>query len=90
MLGQMMTQPLLISSLIDHAARYHGQTEIVSVETDGTVTRTNWGKIAANARRLGSALTKLGLQPQDRIGTRAQDSSATRSTRACSPNSWFT
>ncbi|WP_170366045.1 long-chain-fatty-acid--CoA ligase [Ruegeria arenilitoris] len=71
MLGQMMTQPLLISSLIDHAARYHGQTEIVSVETDGTVTRTNWGEIAANARRLGSALTKLGLQPQDRIGTLA-------------------
>ncbi|EEX10665.1 AMP-binding domain protein [Ruegeria lacuscaerulensis ITI-1157] len=71
MLGQMMTQPLLISSLIDHAARYHGQTEIVSVETDGTVTRTNWGEIAANARRMGSALTKLGLQPQDRIGTLA-------------------
>ncbi len=71
MLGQMMTQPLLISSLIDHAERYHGQTEIVSVETDGTVTRTNWGTIAANARRMGSALTKLGLQPQDRIGTLA-------------------
>jgi len=71
MLGQMMTQPLLISSLIDHAERYHGQTEIVSVETDGTVTRTTWGEIAANARRMGSALTKLGLQPQDRIGTLA-------------------
>ncbi len=71
MLGQMMTQPLLISSLIDHAERYHGQTEIVSVETDGTVTRTNWSTIAANARRMGSALTKLGLQPQDRIGTLA-------------------
>ena len=24
MLGQMMTQPLLISALIEHAARYHG------------------------------------------------------------------
>ncbi|WP_170455417.1 long-chain-fatty-acid--CoA ligase [Ruegeria arenilitoris] len=71
MLGQMMTQSLLISSLIDHAERYHGQTEIVSVETDGTVTRTTWGEIAANARRMGSALTKLGLQPQDRIGTLA-------------------
>ncbi|WP_170446272.1 long-chain-fatty-acid--CoA ligase [Ruegeria arenilitoris] len=71
MLGQMMTQPLLISSLIDHAARYHGQTEIVSVETDGTATQTTWGEIAANARRMGSALTKLGLQLQDRIGTLA-------------------
>ncbi len=71
MLGQMMTQPLLISSLIDHAERYHGQTEIVSVETDGTVTQTNWSEVARNARRLGSALTKLGLEPQDRIGTLA-------------------
>ena len=71
MLGQMMTQPLLISSLIDHAARYHGQTQIVSVETDGSVSQTNWGSVAANARQLGSALNRLGLQPQDRIGTLA-------------------
>ncbi|RBW57788.1 long-chain-fatty-acid--CoA ligase [Ruegeria sp. A3M17] len=71
MLGQMMTQPLLISSLIDHAERYHGQTEIYSVETDGSVTETTWGQVAQNARKLGSALTKLGLEPQDRIGTLA-------------------
>ncbi|NOD33995.1 MULTISPECIES: long-chain-fatty-acid--CoA ligase [unclassified Ruegeria] len=71
MLGQMMTQPLLISSLIDHAERYHGQTGIISVETDGTISETNWSEIAVNARRLASALTKLGLEPQDRIGTLA-------------------
>jgi len=71
MLGQMMTQPLLISSLIDHAERYHGQTRIISVETDGTVTDTNWGQVARNARKLGSALSKLGLEPQARIGTLA-------------------
>ncbi|WP_171099382.1 long-chain-fatty-acid--CoA ligase [Ruegeria sp. HKCCD7255] len=71
MLGQMMTQPLLISSLIDHAERYHGGTEIISVETDGTVTQTNWAEIARNARRLASALGALGLEPQDRIGTLA-------------------
>ncbi|CUH48596.1 long-chain-fatty-acid--CoA ligase [Ruegeria atlantica] len=71
MLGQMMTQPLLISSLIDHAERYHGQTEIYSVETDGSVTETTWEQVAQNARKLGSALTKLGLEPQDRIGTLA-------------------
>ncbi len=71
MLGQMMTQPLLISSMIEHAERYHGQTEIISVETDGTVTETNWSGIAQNARRMASALEKLGLQPQDRVGTLA-------------------
>ncbi|KUJ86051.1 long-chain fatty acid--CoA ligase [Ruegeria marisrubri] len=69
MLGQMMTQPLLISSLIDHAERYHGATEIWSVETSGGVTQSSWGETARNARRLGSALSKLVLEPQDRIGT---------------------
>ncbi len=71
MLGQMMTQPLLISSLIEHADCYHGQTEIISVETDGTVTESSWSQIAVNARKLASALTKLGLEPQARIGTLA-------------------
>ncbi|WP_170774257.1 long-chain-fatty-acid--CoA ligase [Ruegeria lacuscaerulensis] len=71
MLGQMMTQPLLISSLIKHADCYHGQTEIVSVETDGTVTETNWSEVSTNARKLASALTALGLEPQARIGTLA-------------------
>ncbi|MFY2825008.1 long-chain-fatty-acid--CoA ligase [Ruegeria sp. MALMAid1280] len=71
MLGQMMTQPLLISSLINHADRYHGQTEIYSVETDGKVSETNWAEIAENARKLASALTALGLDPQARIGTLA-------------------
>lgn len=69
MLGQMMTEPLLISSLIDHADRFHGDTEIVSVETSGGVENSTWGEVARNARRLGSALTKLGLDPQARCGT---------------------
>ncbi len=69
MLGQMMTQPLLISSLIEHAEKYHGQTEVWSVETDNTITQTNWAEISRNARRMGSALANLGLEPQDRIGT---------------------
>lgn len=69
MLGQMMTKPLLISSLIDHAARYHSEAGITSVNTTGGIETTNWGAVAENARRLGSALNMLGLNPQDRVGT---------------------
>jgi len=69
MLGQMMHKPLLISSLIEHAATYHGDTQIISVNTTGGIEETNWRGIAANARRLGSALEKLGLGAQDRVGT---------------------
>ncbi|SDC09384.1 long-chain-fatty-acid--CoA ligase [Ruegeria marina] len=71
MFGQMMTQPLVISSLIDHAERYHGQTQIWSVSTGGAIEETSWAGIAANARRMGSALTRLGLEPQARVATLA-------------------
>ncbi|MDF3413769.1 long-chain-fatty-acid--CoA ligase [Sulfitobacter sp. M57] len=69
MLGQMMTQPLLISSLIAHTERYHAQAEIYSVNTGGGVEETSWGQVAENARKLASALTGLGLEPQARCGT---------------------
>lgn len=69
MLGKMMDQPLLISSLITHADVYHGATEIVSVETSGEIVRTNWSATAANCRRLASALEKLGITHQDRCAT---------------------
>ncbi|MFK7754409.1 MAG: AMP-binding protein, partial [Sedimentitalea sp.] len=69
MLGQMMTAPLLISSLIEHADRYHNATQIYSVETAGGVVETTWGQVAENSRRLGSALSKLGLDPQARCAT---------------------
>lgn len=69
MLGQMMQFPLTIGSQIDHAARYHSTTEIHSVNTGGGVETTTWGGVAANARRLGDALTRLGLPPQARCAT---------------------
>tara|TARA_R110000765_G_scaffold2301_3_gene6771 strand:- start:7611 stop:9257 length:1647 start_codon:yes stop_codon:yes gene_type:complete len=67
--GTMMSQPLTISSLIAHAQTYHGGTEVVSVETDGTVDRSNWGTVGANARRLAQALDKLGVDAGARCGT---------------------
>ncbi|MDK3071549.1 long-chain-fatty-acid--CoA ligase [Sedimentitalea sp. JM2-8] len=69
MLGKMMDKPLTISSLIAHAARYHGATEIVSVETGAPVSRTDWAGIEANARKLAAALSRLGIKQGDRCAT---------------------
>ena len=69
MLGQMIQMPLTIGSLIDHAARLHSAGEIVSVETSGGIEHTTWGQVGANARRLASALGKLGLEHGARCGT---------------------
>ena len=46
LLGRMMHQPLSVGSLIDHAARYHADTEIVSALTEGGFERTTWGEVA--------------------------------------------
>jgi len=69
MLGQMMKMPLLISSLIDHADNYHGETEIVSVETSGGISRSNWQTVAKRSRKLASALGKRGIKQGDCCGT---------------------
>ena len=69
--GQMMDRPLTIGSLIDHAARYHGGTEIISVEADGDVRCSDWAGVAVNACRLASALQRLGIGTGDRVGTLA-------------------
>ncbi|MDO6460168.1 long-chain fatty acid--CoA ligase [Granulosicoccaceae sp. 1_MG-2023] len=69
MFGTMMTQALSISSLIVHAQKYHAATEVVSVGTDGVVERSNWGAVATGARKLASALDKLGISPGARCGT---------------------
>jgi acyl-CoA synthetase (AMP-forming)/AMP-acid ligase II len=69
MLGQMMQDRLLISSLVDHAGKYHGATEITSIETDGTIERSNWGVVQQNSKKLASALTNMGLKPSARCAT---------------------
>ena len=69
MLGQMMQDRLLISSLVEHAGKYHGDTEITSVETDGSIIRSNWAEVSQNSRKLASALTKMGLAPSARCAT---------------------
>jgi fatty-acyl-CoA synthase len=69
MLGQMMDRQLLISSIIDHAARYHGDTEIVSVNIDGSRHRTNYTNIRNRALKLASAFAGRGLKKSDRVAT---------------------
>lgn len=69
MLGRMMFQPLLISNLIDHAERYHADTAIISKNTDGSITETNWANVAANSKRFANVLKHLGLSQSDRVAT---------------------
>ena len=71
MLGLMQNRPLLISEILNYVERLHPEREIVSRDPDGIIHRTNYGEIAARARRLAAALKGLGLQPGDRFATLA-------------------
>ncbi|HCU99772.1 MAG TPA: long-chain fatty acid--CoA ligase, partial [Dehalococcoidia bacterium] len=71
MRGQMMEVPLLISSLIEHAGRVHGQQEIVSRTLEGPINRTTWDEVRSRCKKLAGALDARGIERGDRIGTLA-------------------
>ncbi len=71
LMGQMMHMPLMISSLLTHAARHNGDVEIVSKRVECDLHRTNWTEVELRSRKLAQALDRLGLEAGDRVGTLA-------------------
>ena len=71
MFGLMQDRPLLIQQLIDHAARNHGDTEIVSRTLEGGIHRYTYKDARVRAKKMAEALLALGIEPGDRIGTLA-------------------
>ncbi|MDP3926106.1 MAG: 3-(methylthio)propionyl-CoA ligase [Hydrogenophaga sp.] len=72
--GLMQDRPLLISSLIEHAATFHPHTDIVSRLPEGTVHRTNWHGVCLRSRQVANALQGLRIQQGERVGTLAWNS----------------
>ncbi|MFZ6639085.1 3-(methylthio)propionyl-CoA ligase [Undibacterium sp. TC4M20W] len=70
-MGQMMSKPMLISSLIEHADRYFGKNEIVSRRVEGDIHRYNYSECHKRSKQLANAFAKLGVQLGDRISTLA-------------------
>ena len=74
MLGLMQDRPLLISSLIEHAAACHADTEIVSRLPEGPIRRTTWSRVRDQSKQVANALAQLGIEPADRVATLAWNS----------------
>jgi fatty-acyl-CoA synthase len=74
MLGLMQKKNLLLSSIIQHAARWHPNGEIVTRTGETQVQRTNYAGIERRARRLGNVLRRLGVSHGDRVATMAWNS----------------
>jgi fatty-acyl-CoA synthase len=69
--GLMMQQPLLISSLLIHAERHHGEQEVVSRRVEGDLHRQTYRELAARSRRMANALAAQGVKFGDRVATLA-------------------
>jgi fatty-acyl-CoA synthase len=67
----MMDMPLLVSSLIAHADRNHGDVEIVSRTIEGPIHRYTYSQAQRRAKQLAQALARLGVKEGDRVGTLA-------------------
>lgn len=74
MRGLMQDHPLLVSSLLRHAAKHHRGSKLVSVDPQGVATRFSWPEAEEDAKRLAQALARRGVQPGERIATLAWNS----------------
>jgi fatty-acyl-CoA synthase len=68
--GLMMDDyPLSLTAVVERAERFSGTRAVVCRRPDGSVHRTTLGACAERARRLGSALAELGIEPGDPVAT---------------------
>jgi 3-(methylthio)propionyl---CoA ligase len=71
LMAQMMTMPLMISSLLVHAARHAADTEIVSKRVEGDLHRYTYQDAEVRSRKVAQALARLGCEAGDRVATLA-------------------
>ena len=71
MQGLMQHHPLMISGVIEFAAIYHADTEVVSRRVEGDIHRTNYAEVNRRAKRVANALDAMNLAQSARVGTLA-------------------
>jgi fatty-acyl-CoA synthase len=68
MKSTMQDAPLLISDILRYGQHVHGDSQVITIEENGHRTAT-FAEVAARAEQLAAALTRLGVQQGDRVGT---------------------
>ncbi len=69
--GLMQYQPLLISGLLEHVERHHGDGEVVSRRIEGGIHRYQWRDVAQRARQVAQAVEALAIPESGRVATLA-------------------
>jgi 3-(methylthio)propionyl---CoA ligase len=71
MLGLMQHQSLMISNIIEFAATYHADTEIVSRRVEGDIHRTTYAQCNRRAKQIANALDAWKIPQSARVATLA-------------------
>lgn len=69
--GQMMRLPMLLTSILERAARNYPDVEIVSRRVEGDIHRYTYKACHVRSKQLAKALLGRGITSGDRIGTLA-------------------
>ncbi|WP_375434453.1 3-(methylthio)propionyl-CoA ligase [uncultured Hymenobacter sp.] len=71
MLGLMMNEPLRIAGLLEYAAKWHADTEVVSRMPEGLIHRYTYADLGRRSRQVANVLLELGVRRSSRVGTLA-------------------
>ncbi|GAC1604048.1 MAG: 3-(methylthio)propionyl-CoA ligase [Hymenobacter sp.] len=66
-----MADQLRVAGLLEHAAKWHADTEVVSRLPEGGLHRYTYAAAHRRSQQLARALLKLGIENGDRVGTLA-------------------
>ena len=69
MRGLMQDWPMLCHRIIDHAAKVHGEREVITRSVEGPIHRTNYAEIRARALKVAQRLDRDGIKLGDRVAT---------------------
>ena len=74
--GAMQPYGLTLDKFLDHAAKWHADTEVVTARADGVTTRVGYAALKERALRVSGVLAGLGIRVGDRVATLAWNSQA--------------
>jgi 3-(methylthio)propionyl---CoA ligase len=60
---------LTVDKFLNHAAKWHSNTQIVTADRSGNVSRTTYANLRERSNRLSGSLLRLGLAPGERVAT---------------------
>ena len=69
--GAMQEFSLTLDKFLEHAAKWHPETEVVTATDDGTVRRVGYADLLDRAKRVSSVLASLGVTKGHRAATLA-------------------